>query len=97
MTQRIVPTIEHWNEAEIDFGANGTDFLEAVVVDSGISATNKIIVTQSLNQPTGKDQDEATMDDLIFKAWPAAGNFTLQVNSLTGPLHGKLKVFYNYA
>lgn len=68
-----------------------------VIADAGITASSRIFVTQSMNQPTGKDQDETTMDDLIFKAWPASGSFTLQVNSMTGPLHDKFKVFYNYA
>lgn len=97
MPQVIVPSVDHWQETEVDFGSLGDDILETVITDSGITTSSRIIVTQSLNQPTGKDQDEATMDDLIFKALPQAGSFLLQANSLTGPVHGKLKVFYNYA
>ncbi len=83
-------------ETELDFGAVGTDLLESVITDAGMTAGKRIIVTQSMNTPTGKDQDEATMDDLIFRALPAAGSFTLQAQSITGPISGTLKVFYTY-
>lgn len=97
MALRSVPTVDHWAEVEIDFGPVGDTLLEVVVSDAGVTATSRIIVTQSMNQPTGKDQDETTMDILTFKAWPGAGQFTLNVESITGPVHDKMKVFYNYA
>lgn len=95
--QYSVPTIDHWKETEIDFGVVGAEELSVDISDSGITTSSRMFITQSLNQPTGKDQDEATMDDLIFKVLPGSGSFTLQITSLTGPIHDKLKVFYNYA
>lgn len=81
-------------ETEIDFGTTPVFDKAFTITDAGVSATSKILVTQSGNAATGRQQDENEMDPLHCWTLPAAGSFTLRCRGLEGPVAGKFKVFY---
>ena len=81
-------------ETEIDFGATPTAYANFTVSNGSVTASSKILVSQSGNAPTGKSADENEMDRLTCSALPASGSFTLYCKSEDGPVVGTYKVFY---
>lgn len=82
-------------EAEVDFGtAFGYYGKTFTVTDAAVSATSKILITQSGNAPTGRQADENDMDALSCNATPGTGSFTLNCTAVPGPVAGKYKIFY---
>lgn len=82
---------------EIDFGAVGLSEKSFTVADAGIVPSMNIVCSVSYAAPTGKDQDELTMDDLQLRAVAGTGNFTLYVRAADGSyLAGTFKINYNY-
>lgn len=87
-----------YNQTEVDFGATPVE-------DATFTVTDVFILSTSINlncwlsgdAPTGKDQDETTMDDLFIVAGPAAnGSFTLYIRGMEGYIADKFKINYSY-
>lgn len=82
-------------QTEIDFGATPVYAAEFVIVDADVSPTTQIVAQVAYEAPTGKDLDELEFDDLLLKATPGSGQFTLRATSVDGTyLHDKFKVNY---
>jgi hypothetical protein len=81
-------------QAEIDFGATGATQGFFTITDASVTGTSKIIANQDAGAATGKEQDENEFDVFQCSCLPAAGSFTLYVNSVYGPLNGPYKVNY---
>lgn len=81
-------------QTEIDFGTSSRGSGTFTVVDAAVSAFSRILATQAGDAPTGRSADENEMDPLVISAQPAAGQFTLYVTPLHGPVQGKYKVNY---
>lgn len=81
-------------EIEIDFGSSPTRTKKFTVVDAGVSASSKLVITQSGHAATGRQADENEMDPILFSGTPASGQFTLIANALTGPVAGKYRANY---
>ena len=85
------------SEAEIDFG-NSEVFFDGVftVVDASINSAHRLLVNQSGEAPTGKDEDENEMDALALRAVAGTGQFTLYVTCHEG-CHGTFKINYSFS
>jgi hypothetical protein len=81
-------------EIEVDFGSSPTRTKTFTVVDAGITASSKLIITQSGHAATGRQADENEMDPILFSGTPGSGQFILIANALTGPVAGKYRVNY---
>jgi hypothetical protein len=82
-------------ETEVDFGtAFGYYGKTFTVTDAAVTATSKILITQSGNAPTSRQADENEMDALSCSATPGTGSFTLNCVASPGPVAGKYKIFY---
>lgn len=80
--------------AEVDFGTTPAIEQEFTVTDAAVSATSKIMVLQGGQAATGREANEALMDQFHATAVPGTGSFTLHVKSFGGPVVGKYK--FNY-
>lgn len=64
-------------QTEIDFGSTPTTEAEFTIGDESVLVTSRLTGTVSYEAPTGKDQDELTMDALDLKFAPGDKFFTL--------------------
>jgi len=85
------------SEAEIDFGAVPVFEKTFTIVDSGVTASSKIIATQSGKSATNRQADENEMDSLLFSCSPGSGQFTLYARAFPGPISGLYKVNYQFS
>lgn len=81
-------------QVELDFGSAGYRSQSFTVIDSNVTGSSKIMMTQSAEAPTGKSQDENEMDMLICRAVSSSGQFTAYIDAMQGPVTGKFK--FNY-
>jgi hypothetical protein len=81
-------------EVEIDFGSIATGEKTFQVTDAGVSPSSIILASQSGKAATGRQADEAEMDQFIVCGTALAGVVTLYAKSLTGPLSGLYRVAY---
>lgn len=81
-------------EVEVDFGYPPMRSKRFTVVDAGVSASSKIVVTQSGNAPTGKGEGESELDQVLFTAVPGTGQFTLIGAVIDGKVGGTVKAQY---
>jgi hypothetical protein len=79
---------------EVDFGTIQTKYKTFTIVDAAVSASSKIMVTQSGQAATGGHVDDAEMDPIIFSARPGNGQFVLAARALDGVVVGKYVVNY---
>jgi hypothetical protein len=84
-------------EVEIDFGGTPVFEKQITVTDAGVSASSRIIATQSGKAATGKDADENQMDFLLMNCTPASGQFVLNAKAIPGPVSGLYKVNYQFS
>ena len=89
-TKVVAPT----KTVELDFGSPGTRSKTFTVTDADVSASSVIQAWQSGSAATGRSSDENEMDQIMFRAVPGAGSFTLYATSLFGPVSGLYKVNY---
>jgi hypothetical protein len=89
------PAAASWTEAEIDFGAVGVWSAEFTVVDASVSASSKVIATESGKTATGGAAGEQLWDQLILSADPGAGQFNLMAVAVPGPVSGKRVIQYS--
>ncbi len=80
--------------AEVDFGSVPTRYKNFTVTDASVTATSKIIVTQSGQAAAGGHVDDAEMDPIMFSARPGTGQLVLSARTLDGPVVGKYTVDY---
>lgn len=80
---------------ELDFGSLGTRSKTFTVTDVDVSASSMLQAWQSGVAATGRSADEVEMDQIVFRAVPGAGSFTLYATSLLGPVSGLYKVNYS--
>ena len=86
------------SQTEIDFGATPVSDATFTITDAAISAAMKMMCSQSYDTPTGKDQDENEMDQLLLIPSAGTGQFTLYAKAVDGSyLADKFKVNYTYA
>ncbi len=64
-------------QTEIDFGSSPVTEAEFTIGDESVLPTSRMIGFVSYEAPTGKDQDELTMDSLDLKFAPGLQSFTL--------------------
>ena|SRR3990167_6082518 len=82
-------------ETELDFGtAVAQQAKSFTITDAAVGATSSILMEQSLEAATGKQQDENEMDSFNVRCVAAAGSFTAYVESLYGSVAGIFK--FNY-
>lgn len=81
-------------QAEIDAGATPLDEVEVVVSDTDITAASHVFASVSFDTPTGKDADDVPMDTYVVLAYEAAGQVTMRLRSLDGPVHDKYLINY---
>lgn len=81
-------------QTEVNMGTVPTQSKTFTVVDSSITSTAYIIANHSGDAATGKAEDENEMDVLVCRAAAGSGQFTLYVDSLTGPVVGNFKINY---
>lgn len=79
-----------WTEVTIDFGSTPVYDKTFTVVDASVSATKKIVVSESGDSTS----DGVLWDGLSFAADALAGSFTLYVSANPGPVSGTRKVYY---
>jgi len=84
-------------EVEIDFGGTPVFEKQITVTDAGVSASSKIIATQSGKAATGKDADENQMDFLLMNCTPASGQFVINAKAIPGPVSGLYKINYQFS
>jgi hypothetical protein len=84
-------------EIEIDFGGTPVFEKQITVIDAGVSASSKIIATQSGKAATGKGADENAMDFLLMNCTPQAGQFVLNLKAIPGPVSGLYKINYQFS
>lgn len=84
-------------EVEVDFGATPVFEKQITVIDAGVSASSKIIASQSGKAATGKQSDENEMDFLILNCTPGSGQFTLNCRAIPGPVSGLQKINYQFS
>lgn len=80
-------------EIEVDFGSIPVNSASFTVTDSYVSATSKVIVTESGNAGTSQGTDDVLWDSVNYAAVPASGSFTLYAKA-SGYIKGKRKIFY---
>lgn len=87
-----------FNQTEVDFGATPIEDATFTVTDVFIlSTSSNLCCWLSGDAPTGKDQDETTMDNLFIVGGPAAnGSFTLYIRGMEGYIADKFKINYSY-
>ena len=83
-----------FSQTEIDFGSVGTKSGKFVVTNASVSLTSKILANQAATAATGRSEDENEMDALVCRCVPAAGSFTVYIDSVTGYISGKYKINY---
>lgn len=85
-----------FKQVQIDFGATLYQQDRIFnVPDSDITEISIIQAQIAYLQPSGKDLDELTMDDIVIKAGVSNGIATLYVSSITGSLYGKFWIAYS--
>ena len=84
-------------EIEVDFGATPVAAKTLTITNAAVTASSKIIVSQSGAAPTGKSADENEMDFILANATPASGQFTLRLHSMFGRVRDKFKFNYMVA
>jgi len=82
-------------EVELDFGSTATAYANFSVTDAAVTATSKLLWTQSGNTPTGGQTDDSEMDPVACSIRPATGSFTARCKAMDGPVRGKLKFWYS--
>jgi hypothetical protein len=80
-------------ETEIDFGTKPVNNKTFTITDSGVSVSNKIIVTGSASDATGQVGNDWEVDSAMFSAKANSGNFTLYANAQFS-ISGKRKIYY---
>ncbi len=83
-------------ETEVDFGTKPTTDATFTVTDAAITATSKIIVTESGNPATGRADGDSLWDSITYAAKAATGQFTLYAKA-SGAVAGPRKLYYTYA
>ena len=79
---------------EYDLGATPTSYATFTQTDSNVSSTSNVDMVQSGQAPTGRSADENEMDRFEVVTSPGAGQFTVWIRSLDGPVVGKYKFSY---
>lgn len=80
---------------EVDFGSIPTNFKTFVITDAAVTASSRLVITQSGEAATGRSADENEMDPIMFTGTPQSGQFILIATTLNGPVVGKYKVNYS--
>lgn len=81
-------------QTEVDFGSGNETEKSFTITDPDVATDSQILLTMAGDAPTDKDQDELEMDAFYMWALPGAGEFTLFMRALDGPVHGKFKINY---
>lgn len=81
-------------QTEIDFGTTPVAEAEFTVGDEDVTVFSRISGRVSYEAPTGKDQDEMTMDDLDLKFAPGDKSFTIYARGRDGYVADTFKVNY---
>ena len=82
-------------QTEIDFGSTPVTEAEFTVGDDVVLVTSRLNGSVSYEAPTGKDQDELTMDALDLKFAPGDRSFTLYASAIGGGyIAGTFKINY---
>ena len=92
----------NWNDqhdaitiTEQDFGATPVQSGEWTVTDANVATTSHILAWLTAEDPTGRDGDEAEMEEMVvFAKTIAAGSFVLCAEAVDGPVDGKYKFGY---
>ena len=91
----ITNITEAVKQVEIDFGnALYQNSKRFTFSDTKAVIGKPIVVSYSYDKPTGKDDDEVEMDDLIIRGKCNNGTIDLFVTSLYGTVYGKFKINY---
>lgn len=85
------------NEIEVDFGAISTWDKQFTISVPGLTSANKAIVVQSGNAPTDKQSDDNAMDWLALNARCGTDQLIINARAVTGPVHGKFKLNYQFS
>lgn len=80
--------------SEINLGTIPTYGGAFLVLDPDVSISTLLLVAQSGEAPTGKDQDENEMDALICVGVSGSGSFTVYITANPGPVVGNFKINY---
>jgi hypothetical protein len=84
--------------AALAAGLKGTYSENFLVVDAAVTASSKIMVTQSGKAGTGRvGDDDAEWDAVSYAATPGTGQFQLRAMANPGPITGNRKLLYTLA
>jgi hypothetical protein len=84
-------------ETEVDFGTNPVVEKTFTIVDALVSATSKIMVTESGSIATGRIAGgDSLWDSIVYSCVPASGSFTLYARA-SGSVVGYRKLFYTFS
>jgi hypothetical protein len=83
-------------ETELDFGSSGVSDATFTVTDAAITATSKIMCTQSGNTATNRAPGDHLWDSIDYAALAGTGSFTVYARP-SGSVVGKRKMFYTYS
>ncbi len=84
-------------ETEVDFGATPTTDATFTITDASITATSKIMVTESGSIATGRvASGDSLWDTITYSCAAATGSFTLFARA-SGAVVGYRKLYYTYS
>ena len=81
-------------ETEVDFSYPPQKTKSFTVTDAAVTASSKIMVSQSGSVPTDKGIGESELDSASFSAIAGTGQFTLIATALDGKIGGTVKAYY---
>ena len=81
-------------QTEIDFGATPVSEAAFTITDANVSAGSKLTGDVAYVAPTGRDLDEVEMEPFNLRFAPGAGQFTVFIQAMEGPVVDKYKINY---
>ena len=84
-------------EIEVDFGTKPVFDALFTISDGAVSATSKIVISESGKPATGRVAGDAQFDSISAAANPGTGSFALYCMARPGPVVGKRKLQYSVA
>lgn len=79
---------------EVNCGSMATSEFYQTFTDSKCTPSSNIVAAISGQTPTGKDQDELTMDEILVRVFPMAGAVQIYLRGLEGSIAGTFRVTY---